>query len=163
MLIFNAVVILYSVQVVFTQNDQDLPEIPDTYSTGIEVKTRWHNGTIVYVAKEYRDQNRFAYHFEFDWNNNNNNNTGTESKTTNRTKPRTMSVFFDFDNNVGKTVDLTDGRKTCRRVFNTTKYRKQHPDMLMVDRPATTTTQLFGRVDSINYTYMGLHDVRNIR
>ena len=159
-------VILCSLSMFFTQDEGSpfthLPGIPDTYYTGIEVKTRWHNRSIIYVAREYRDGNRFGYHFDFEWNNTND----TGSNTTNQTRakmPKTMSIFFDFNNNVGKTVDLSDGRKTCRHVFNTTKYQKLHPDMLMVDRPAVSTTQLFGQVDSINYTYMGLQDVRNMR
>eukprot|EP00111_Clytia_hemisphaerica_P024543 TCONS_00072363-protein len=126
----------------------EFPQLPDTYTTGVEVKSDMNENHVIYTAREYRKQNKYSYYFE-------------SQRTKNITVTvRNMAVFFDFDKAEAKFVDTTDGRKKCRFTYNTARHVKDVAQMWR--SPAATTSQLVGDVESNNYTYEGETVVRNL-
>ena len=88
-------------------------------------------------------------------------NTNHNSNPRNRYHPSRMAVFFDFDQNLSRGVDVTGGRKICRWVSNTSRFAK---DVENISRhPGALTTQLFGDTRLNNYTFMGPSTIRNLR
>ena len=151
---------------------REFPNLPDTYTTNIEVKTHWKDRFIVYVAKEHRVGEKHAYYFEtFHPSQNasidNRNATTTTANSSSpsshhrRYHPIQMAVFFDFDQGRARVIDVTGGRKICRRTYNTTRHVKDVADVST--HPGVTTSQLFGDTKSNSYTYMGISTVRNLR
>ena len=127
----------------------EFPRLPDTYTTGVEVKSDMNGNHVIYTATEHRKENQYSYYFE-------------SQRTRNGTvSTHNMAVFFDFDLREAKVVDTIGGRKKCRYTYNTARHKK---DVAQLWRsPAATTSQLIGDVEINNFTYEGEAVVRNLR
>lgn len=150
---------------------RQLPNLPEKYTTSIEVKTHWKGQFIVYISKEHRDGQKHAMYFQTlnpgqnestsqpSLNSKNNNNTNLN--TIKKYHPSQMAVFFDFDQGVSRGVDVTGGRKICRWVGNTSRFVKDVEKQAR--HPGALTSQLFGDTKLNNYTFMGPSTIRNLR
>lgn len=137
-----------------THATKPFPKIPETYKTGIEVKTYWDGRYMIFDGKEARKMNRYSIHYELFHVNERPNKTRSDKSM------KSILVIFDYDENVVRSIDVYGGRKKCRRVFNVSMENWTRIEQ--IDAPAVTTLTLLGKEEDRNYTYVGMAMVRNM-